>query len=176
MSSSPKDDSDNEPLRFSLRKMLVVVTLLCLLSTLLALTLDFGAQLFAWYLVLLFPGSIWYGLRSYRKNQQELDRIRTEGLIVRVDPKWLRRVQSPLFMFVCAFTGVSVSFAPLGLVWCGDFRTYGLVQWIVAPICLLLIYFVPGFYMDLASQVLAQLYKHGPIDKDSENADEEAIS
>ena len=81
---------------------------------------------------------------------------------VKVDAKWKCRAQSPIVMGpVAALTGVSLTFAPMGLLWCGQVEQFGLLQWIVVPLCILTIYLVPGFYMRLAGEVMAELLKAG---------------
>ena len=81
-------------------------------------------------------------------------------VMVRVDAKWLRRVKSPfIFLPIAAGTGISLTFAPFYLFWCGQVEEFGIFEWIVVPLCFLIIYFVPGFYMSLASEVIAELYR-----------------
>jgi hypothetical protein len=83
-----------------------------------------------------------------------------DTVTVQVDAKWLRRVKSPIIMTpIAAMTGVSVSFAPLYLLWCGQLAEFGYSEWIGIPIALFVINVVPGFYMGLASEVIAQLLK-----------------
>jgi hypothetical protein len=87
-----------------------------------------------------------------------------EYVTVQVDAKWKRRVKSPLiFGPIAALTGVSVSFAPLALLWCGQAAKYGPLEWVTVSVSLLTIYLVPGFYMRLASEVIAQLVKPEPV-------------
>jgi hypothetical protein len=56
-------------------------------------------------------------------------------------------------------TGVSLTFAPFYLFWCGQWQQLGILEWIVVALCFLVIYFVPGFYMHLASEIIAELAK-----------------
>jgi hypothetical protein len=60
---------------------------------------------------------------------------------------------------IAAFTGVSLTFAPFFLFWCGQADNFGVFEWIAVPLCFLVIYIVPGFYMSLASEVMAELFK-----------------
>jgi hypothetical protein len=60
---------------------------------------------------------------------------------------------------IAALTGVSVTFAPLYLLQCGQMANLGILQWIIVALCFLVIYFVPGFYMKLAAEVIAELIK-----------------
>ena len=76
---------------------------------------------------------------------------------VEISEVWVRRLNSPLFSVVGALTGVSISFAPLGLLWLGIFNQWNVLTVSGAAACFLMIYFVPLFYMRLAGQVITQL-------------------
>lgn len=65
-----------------------------------------------------------------------------------------------IMMPVAALTGVSLTFAPLYLLLCGQMEEFGIVEWILVPVCFLVIYVVPSFYMGLAGEVMAQLLKY----------------
>ena len=77
---------------------------------------------------------------------------------VEVDRKWIGRVQSPLFIVVSAFTGVSITFAPLALLFLNYIPLPSVYRWTIAGICLTLIFVIPGWYMRLAGEVLKQLH------------------
>jgi len=79
---------------------------------------------------------------------------------VEVDRKWIGRVQSPLFMVVAALTGVSITFAPLALLFLDYIPLPSVYRWIVAGICLTVIFVIPSWYMRLAGEVLKQLHAH----------------
>lgn len=76
---------------------------------------------------------------------------------VQISEVWVRRLNSPLFAVVGALTGVSISFAPLGLLWLGIFNQWNVLTISGAAACFLMVYFVPLFYMRLAGQVIGQL-------------------
>ena len=76
---------------------------------------------------------------------------------VKISEIWVRRLNSPLFVVVGALTGVSISFAPLGLLWLGIYNQWNVLTISCAAACFLMIYFVPMFYMRLAGQVIGQL-------------------
>lgn len=76
---------------------------------------------------------------------------------VQISEVWVRRLNSPLFVVVGALTGVSISFAPLGLLMLGIHNQWNALTISGAAVCFLMVYFVPMFYMRLAGQVIAQL-------------------
>ena len=78
---------------------------------------------------------------------------------VEIGPAWASMVRSPLYLIVNALTGVSVSFAPLFLYWCGKGKFFPEYGWIVVPLCFALIFFVPFFYIRLGSAVAWELRK-----------------
>jgi hypothetical protein len=45
------------------------------------------------------------------------------------------------------------------LVWQGQAQTWGVVDWVLVCLSFLVIYVVPGFYMKLAAEVIAELIK-----------------
>ena len=75
---------------------------------------------------------------------------------IELDTKWTRLVRSPIYVIVSALAGVSISFAPLFLYWSGQgkFSSY---EWIVVPLCFVIIYLVPLFYVRLGSAVAKEL-------------------
>jgi len=79
------------------------------------------------------------------------------SVTVEVSEVWVRRLNSPLYVVVAALTGVSISFAPLGLLWLGIYNQWNVLTISGAAACFLMIYFVPMFYMRLAGQVIRQL-------------------
>ncbi len=60
---------------------------------------------------------------------------------------------------IASLTGVSLTFAPAYLLWCGPIEELGILEWVGVAACFLMIYLVPSFYMSLASEVMAQLIK-----------------
>jgi hypothetical protein len=121
------------------------------------LPLEYKMGLYAMFLTVLL-----YAAWAFLRAQQNPWETPTDYVNVKLDARWVRRVKSPIVMGpIAALTGVSLTFAPLTLLWCGQVEQYGLVEWIVVPLCLLTIYLVPGFYMRLASEVIAELLKSG---------------
>ena len=79
-------------------------------------------------------------------------------LTITVPRRWLRLVNSPLMLVIASLTGVSVSFVPGTLFDLGRAQAGYDNPWVW--LCFAVIYFVPGFYMYIASYVLGQVYKH----------------
>jgi hypothetical protein len=89
---------------------------------------------------------------------ENMDRVIPGNTVtVQISEVWVRRLNSPLFVVVSALTGVSISFAPLGLLWLGIFNQWNVLTISGAAACFLMVYFVPMFYMRLAGQVIGQL-------------------
>lgn len=153
-------DVPSDKIQFNTRSLLIVMTAACVLFGLLAwllpksLPAEVRVMTFASYFVLLAIG-IW-NIVSARRDRL---RPRQDYVTVKVDAKWLRRVKSKrTFLPIAALTGVSVSFAPAFLFGCGQFD-FGWMEYLVVPLCFIIIYAVPGFYMSLAGEVLGQLAK-----------------
>ncbi len=83
-----------------------------------------------------------------------------EDVTVTISGKWHRHANSWVLQLVAALTGVSVSFAPMFLFLLGRDKAEFWNPWVL--LCFAVIYFVPGFYMTLALQVLKQLVKQPP--------------
>ena len=79
-------------------------------------------------------------------------------LVVEIDSKWVKVVQSPAYWIVAPLTGVAITFAPLLLYWCGKGTFFPGTEWIV-PLCFATIYLVGIFYIALGSTVVAALRK-----------------
>jgi len=166
MNNGSNQQSQEKPFRFSMRTLLLVMTGVCVLAAILATFFEFFTQIVLWTLILEFSILGTYTYYSYRKSQRNPWTLPVDTVTVEVDAKWIRRIRSRWFMVVVTLTGVSLTFAPLCLLWCGsEFSKYGLSEWILVPLSLLTIYFVPGFYMQLASEVICQLMKHGISDE-----------
>ena len=71
-------------------------------------------------------------------------------LVVEIDSKWVKVVQSPAYWIVAALQGVSLTFAPLFLYWSGR-GWFGGSKWIVMPLCFATILLVGTFFMVLGS-------------------------
>ena len=157
------NDRNHEPRRpqFRLRTLLLIMTATCvLLGILLAIlpeSLPVETKIFTF---LMFAVLIAFAARVVYQSKHRPWTLPEDTVTVQVDAKWLRRVKTPIIIWpIASLTGVSVSFAPLYLLWCGQMDEFGIVEWIGVPLCFVLIYVVPGFYMSLASEVMAQLVK-----------------
>jgi hypothetical protein len=147
--------------QFSLRTLLIIVTvagvLFGLLEWLLPTDPPIGDRLFMYVMI---AAVIAYGAWSVYRAQRRPWQTPTNYVTVKVDARWRKRVKSPLIIGpIGALTGVSLTFAPLYLFWCGQAEEFGIAEWIAVPLCFLIIYIVPGFYMKLASEVIAELLK-----------------
>jgi len=80
-----------------------------------------------------------------------------EIVTVTIDSKWIKRINSPLFVIVQALSGISITFAPLFLYWSAEWGLKGPLKWSVIIICFVLIYFVPAFYMWIAGPIIRQI-------------------
>jgi len=76
--------------------------------------------------------------------------------MVQIDEKWVRRVNSPLYLLVATLTGVSVTFVPLCLYWLGLQQARFADARVL--LCLVVIYAIPLFYMRLAGDVIRQIH------------------
>ena len=79
-------------------------------------------------------------------------------LVVEIDSKWVKVVQSPAYWIVAALQGVSLTFAPLFLYWCGR-GWFGGSKWIVMLLCFATILLVGMFNAALAGTMVAALRK-----------------
>jgi hypothetical protein len=161
MPIDPDRNAGSDRFQFKLRTLLIIVTVACVLFGLLAfllpnsLSIQFRAIIYVSYTAALAL-AIW----SIYRSKRDPWKTPTEYVMVKVDAKWKRRIESPLiFGPIAALTGVSLTFAPLFLLWSGPIEKFGVVQWITVPLCFLIIYLVPGFYMRLAAEVMAELRK-----------------
>ena len=81
-----------------------------------------------------------------------------EKITIELDSKWARRVKSPLYWIVCALTGVSFVAAPRYLYQCGQGK-FEEDSWWLVPVCFAVIYLVALFYISLAGEVIASIYR-----------------
>jgi len=113
------------------------------------------------FVFFMFAAIAAFAARILHQSKHRPWKLPEDTITVQVDAKWLRRVKSPFIIGpIATLTGVSVTFAPLYLLWCGQMDEFGIVEWISVPLCFLIIYVVPNFYTSLASEVIAQLLKH----------------
>ncbi|QDT71619.1 hypothetical protein [Lacipirellula limnantheis] len=160
--------SDQDPIRFSMRGMLLAVTAACALLGLLQWLLpeDLPVWSRTWTSALILAlacYAVWICRRSKRPCRPPSDFV-----TVRIDAKWKRRVKSPYIMGpVAALTGVSVTFAPFFLFTRGPIGELEAWEWAGVAASFLMIYLVPGSYMRLASEVMAELMREDKAAGDS---------
>jgi hypothetical protein len=80
-----------------------------------------------------------------------------ENVTVQIDAKWAKIARSPVYGIVVALQGVSVTFAPLFLYWCGKGGYVSGYEWIIAPICFAVIFLVPLFHFQFSNAVIRGL-------------------
>ena len=80
-----------------------------------------------------------------------------EKVTVEIDSTWAKIVRSPLYFAFAALQGLSCSFAPLFLYWCGKGGYFQGFEPIVAVLCFAIIVLVPFFYFRLAGPVIREL-------------------
>jgi len=158
ITKATEETEGTQPLRFSMKALLLTTTAICIVAAALSRLIEPRYQIGVWIMVAVYAvvGAMLY--RQVKSQRRRIEGISRHGIVVRVDAKWAKRVKSPWFMLIAALTGVSTTFAPLCLLWCGsDYRSYETLEWVLVPACLMTIYLVPGFYMRLAGEVLQQL-------------------
>jgi len=74
-----------------------------------------------------------------------------------MNSKWEKIVNSPFMLIIFAFQGVSITFAPLFIYWCGKGTFFPEYHKIILPICFGLVYVVPLFYYILGGAVIKEL-------------------
>ena len=168
MSTNPSPNP--ERFQFTLRTLLIVVTVACVLLAILYCVLPKSLPLeFRIALNFMVLATMAYSVPMIDQAKRRPWKTPENYVTVKVDAKWQRRVKSPfIFGPIAALTGVSLTFAPLFLLWCGQVQNFGIFEWIAVPLCLLMIYIVPGFYMRLASEVIAELLKSETLPKSSQ--------
>ena len=78
---------------------------------------------------------------------------------IEISDAWVRRINSPLFLFVMSLSGVCVSFAPMALLWLGMRNSWGTLEITGAAICFASIFFVMIVYSRIANEVIKQVYR-----------------
>jgi hypothetical protein len=155
--------SRQQPVRFQfrLRTVLIIVTAFAVFLGIFAmiipdnLPIELRAITFA-VISVPFAFAVWVCYRSSRHPWKSPENF----VLVRVDSKWQRRAKSPfVFLPIMALTGVSTTFAPMYLLYCGQMQEFGLLEWILVPLSLAVIYLVPNFYVNLAGEVIAELVR-----------------
>jgi hypothetical protein len=161
MEKDRNGSSDFDRFQFSMRTLLLVVTATCLLlgflEWMVPKSLPIGIRLTMYIMI---ATVVAYGSWTVYQAKRRSWMTPANYLTVKVDAKWKRRVKSPLIVGpIATLTGVSLTFAPAYLLWCGQVEKFGILEWILVPLCFVIIYTVPGFYMSLASEVIAELRK-----------------
>ena len=80
-----------------------------------------------------------------------------DKVTIEISSKWAKIVRSPIYFVVAALQGVAVTFAPLFLYWSGKGNYFLGYEWIITPICFLLIYLISMFYFFLGAEVIREL-------------------
>jgi len=76
---------------------------------------------------------------------------------IEVPSKWAWFVRSRLYFLVSSWVGISASFAPLFLYWSGKGWFYPRFARVIVPLCFVVIYLVPLFYIVVGQAVATQL-------------------
>jgi hypothetical protein len=76
---------------------------------------------------------------------------------VEIDSRWVKIARSPVYFIIAALQGISVTFAPLFLYWSGRGNYFNGLEWLVVPLCFVIIFVVPLFYFALGGSVIRQL-------------------
>jgi hypothetical protein len=159
---------DQGPVRFSVRGLLLMLTTACgvlgILQWMLPSDLPTGMRM--WISAGLLLGMA-YAFWIYYQSRRQIWQAPVDFVTVKVDAKWLRRIKSPYIMWpIAALTGVSLTFAPFYLFWCGPVEDLGVWEWLGVAASFLMIYLVPGFYMRLAAEVMAELMREDRAEAD----------
>jgi hypothetical protein len=81
-------------------------------------------------------------------------------ITIEIDSKWHRRLHSPIYKAMSALRGVSVTFAPLFLYWCGqEENIFGAYKYVIVGISFAMIFVVPWYFERLGDVVSKELYK-----------------
>jgi hypothetical protein len=170
-------NSDPDRFQFRLVTLLLVVTAACLLFGFLEWILPEDIPIgFRLIIYIAFTAMVlWVAWTIVRERRRWPRPSPADFVIVKVDTKWLRRVKSPfIFGPVATFTGVSVTFAPLFLLTCGQVQEWTIYHWFAVSVCFLMIYCVPSFYMSLAGEVIAELAKIDMLPAGTKNTEPKA--
>ncbi|MFY9674235.1 MAG: hypothetical protein WB817_00950 [Terriglobales bacterium] len=80
-----------------------------------------------------------------------------DPVLVKINPKWVSLINSPLMWLVWALQGVAISFAPLFLYWSGKGWFLPAERRFVVPVCFVMIYLEGFFFCGLANHVIGQV-------------------
>lgn len=161
MSTNPNRNTNSDRFQYSMRALLIVVTAACVVLGVLEIVLPQSTpielRLLLYVMIALMMG---YGVWAYYRMQRQPWKTPVNCVTVNVDAKWKHRVKSPfIYGPIAALTGVSLTFAPAFLLWCGQLQKWGVFEWVFVPLSFATICIVPGFYMRLAAEVIAELRK-----------------
>ena len=159
MADSPEAKPPNP--QFRLRTLLLIMTAACvLLGFTLAVLPPSVPDHIVVIVFAMLAAVVASGARMVHQSIHHPWKPSENTVTVQIDSKWLRRIKSPLIMMpVASLTGVSLTFAPAYLLWCGPIAELGILEWIGVIACFLMMYSVPSFYMSLAGEVIAQLVR-----------------
>jgi cobalamin synthase len=165
--------TNRTPVRFSMRALLVTLTASCVVLGVLQWVLPKDIPIeYRIAFSIMIAALLAYAAYLICHAKRHPWKSPEDFVTVKVDAKWKRRVKSPIIIGpVATFTGAAITFAPLYLFSCGQAEEFGILEWFAVPLCFLVIYFVPLFYMSLASEVIAELVKSGTT---TDNFDAEA--
>ena len=82
-----------------------------------------------------------------------------QKVTIEINSKWVRIAHSPLFWIVSSLQGVAFTFAPLFLYWCGKGELFVGKEWVIVPLCFVVIFGVGAFYLLLGGAVFTELRK-----------------
>ena len=77
-------------------------------------------------------------------------------MVVEIDEKWVRRINSPMGFIAHVLSGVSLTFAPAGLYFAG--RSPESIGGPMAFLCMAVILYCGFFHYKLEQAVMAQVY------------------
>jgi hypothetical protein len=114
----------------------------------------------SWSIVAILLGAVAVlALGRWRNSRMEAGLVSQVEVTVRVPARLYRIAQNPVLgLAIASLTGVSITFCPLGLILVGG-SAAKLGDWRIIAF-LLVIYFVPGFYMALAGPVFRHAWEH----------------
>ena len=80
-----------------------------------------------------------------------------EKVTIEINSTCAKIARSPLYFVIAALQGVSVTFAPLFLYWCGKGGYFQGFERVVAPLCFAMIVLVPLLHFVLGGAVIKEL-------------------
>ena len=80
-----------------------------------------------------------------------------EKVTIEINSTCAKIARSPIYFVIAALQGVSVSFAPLFLYWCGKGGYFQRYERVIAPLCFAMIVLIPLFYFAIGGAVIKEL-------------------